>query len=738
MQHLPTDHVRHNEPEAAMYGTPRPSVSAVKADRLETDTFRLMGRVSGGRYEQAFGDVRPAVLAHYRDLEHLRYDYPLILLENDRDGGFVTSLSETVDRVLTAVAPKGIGGERLRKMGLNIEAEIRSSTARGTSGRLKQLWKEVSERLLAGAGKTGDDALVEITASLGDALRTDGLLLDCDAETPLHFFRHAWEAIQRNRERRIRTDIENRILKLNDILKADYMRSEQGRSPGVLKLSLGDIHGDVFDFERLSTILGKARPGDALPEARRRRIESALAVLESQRFVGLTGTGTHGGSYGYFFESGAEALRAIRDRLDEMVSLLKAIAIADLEIANRYDASLHDAVLDRFDARFVSPDDFSLFPTYFVHLRDHPIVAEEQASLIEILSSDMPVKVLLQSDDILGELAASATPSVAGTPGSRLARMAIGLDAAYVMQLAASHLYQLREAALNGMAYAGPTLFSVFSGATGHAGGLPPYLVAAAAVESRAFPTFVRDPGTGTDGASRVRIDANPQAESDWVVHRLDYEDENLNRTPDEVAFTFVDFALCDDRLSGHLDSVPRTCWSDDMLPVTEALESGDCDPFNAIPFVPVVDENDVLHRTIVDNALIHAARRCRAAWRGLRALSDEPGRDAAAAIEEPVTSAPPESDQRAPQPEAGGTSDSPYIETPRCTSCNECTKINSRMFAYDENKQAYIADPDAGTFRQLVEAAEHCQVAIIHPGLPRNPNEADLDALLERAQSFT
>ena len=58
-------------------------------------------------------------------------------------------------------------------------------------------------------------------------------------------------------------------------------------------------------------------------------------------------------------------------------------------------------------------------------------------------------------------------------------------------------------------------------------------------------------------------------------------------------------------------------------------------------------------------------------------------------------------------------------------------------MFAYDENKQAFVKDPDAGTYRQLVEAAELCQVAIIHPGKPRNPGEPGLDELVARAAAF-
>ncbi len=72
-----------------------------------------------------------------------------------------------------------------------------------------------------------------------------------------------------------------------------------------------------------------------------------------------------------------------------------------------------------------------------------------------------------------------------------------------------------------------------------------------------------------------------------------------------------------------------------------------------------------------------------------------------------------------------------------RCSSCNECIQLNSKMFAYDANQQAHIVDPDAGTYRELVEAAESCQVAVIHPGKPRNPAEPGLEELLKRAEPF-
>ena len=76
-----------------------------------------------------------------------------------------------------------------------------------------------------------------------------------------------------------------------------------------------------------------------------------------------------------------------------------------------------------------------------------------------------------------------------------------------------------------------------------------------------------------------------------------------------------------------------------------------------------------------------------------------------------------------------------PWIESIRYTSCDECTGINNKMFAYNEEGQAYIKDPRAGTFRELVLAAEKCAPSVIHPGDPLNPDEKDLDKLIERAE---
>ena len=80
---------------------------------------------------------------------------------------------------------------------------------------------------------------------------------------------------------------------------------------------------------------------------------------------------------------------------------------------------------------------------------------------------------------------------------------------------------------------------------------------------------------------------------------------------------------------------------------------------------------------------------------------------------------------------------DEPYIDTPLCTACDDCTTMSAQIFAYNEDKQAYIKDAAAGTYQELVLAAEKCPVSIIHPGKPRNADEPNLDEWITRAKPY-
>ena len=80
---------------------------------------------------------------------------------------------------------------------------------------------------------------------------------------------------------------------------------------------------------------------------------------------------------------------------------------------------------------------------------------------------------------------------------------------------------------------------------------------------------------------------------------------------------------------------------------------------------------------------------------------------------------------------------DQPWVDTMLCTSCNDCLNLNPLLFVYNENKQAELGDMNAGTFAQLVEAAEICPAKCIHPGQPVNADEPGLEDLVKRAAPF-
>ena len=755
----------------------------MSADLLEFAALAPKGKSSADdRDEVGEPSLRPALLAAYRELAKLRHDYPLVLTAGDGDAALARSLSDVIDEILRDIAPRGMAGERLRKHVLGLEDRMRALVSHGAKESLSLLWDLAENDLFAdadGADGSGETALRESLSAARGALRFDGPVIDCDAEAPARLLTHGWTVAGKIKAERFLDRLDGLILKLSDILKADFMKSDEARSPDRLERSLGPVYGAVFDFDEMSRILGEASPNDVLSASRRQRIRAALSVLESQRFF-VPGGGREKGKrrqqpHSFVFDSCTRALEAFEERLPEMVEVIKAMSIAELEIANRYKATRHDSFFGRFDRRSLTPDDVALFPSYLVCLRNGHYDAAEQARLIEALSSGLPVKVLVQSDDILEEAPVGAGQFSFGIKSVQLATMALGLNSAYVLQSGASHLYRLRDRILKGMTFQGPALFSIFSGAVRDASGAarnalaaPPYLMAAAAMESRAFPAFTYDPAAGRDWAARFCIGDNPQAEAPWPVHRLRYEDEDLQRMSDDVAFTFVDFVACDGRYRGCFARVPRSEWREDMVPASEVIERAPGDAPENVPYIPMIDEDDVLHRVVVADELIDAARRCGERWRSLQELGgidnshatrllareraiweeekarelaelrERTGREAEAPVVGEAAQPPQEiAPVDAEEPAEEAPTDEPYIETPRCTTCDECIELNKKMFAYDDNKQAYIADPDAGPYRELVEAAEVCQVCIVHPGKPRNPNEADLAELIERAEPF-
>lgn len=723
--------------------------------------FYLTGCRDGSGLAPFDAACRPALFAGYADLASLRYDLPMVL---NREGGAdraVLSLSTMIDEAV-AMMDEGAERDRVARHGYRIEREIRRATAGKGSADLEELWKSAAVRL----AEVGDEDVAESAEYLWRGFRAKGDIVDAGAEMPASVIRHAWQAAQAVKAAAFRKRAERLLFKLRSILEAESIGSPAGRAPDRLMAAVGSSFARSFDFDTMSRLLTDAKPNFGLSEQRRERVEWLIDVIERQRFIPMTGEAD---AYVFGFDRCSGALEAYRERRDEAATLLKALAIAELETKGEYRETAHDRLFDGYGSNGLDAAELAELPDYLITMTADDADPAEIAELISVLAAGLPVKVLFRTDDILEPAPLAEGHITMGLSARQLVQTAIGLTDVFVVQAAASHLFQKRGAIVAALNYDGPALFNIFSGAGGQTPGIPAYLVAAAAMESRAFPALVYDPSAGHDWATRFDVSDNPQPEQDWPVNRLAYEDGLLQARRDDVAFTFADFAALDARCAGNFAMVSGTDTDGAMASVPDMLQQEPSEMPDRVPAIALIDGDGTLRRATVDRRIMLEAKRCLAMWHSLqelggihnshaeRLVAREPaaltelaaGQHAAgssSAAEASVSpqaaavSAEPAAVQPAPAAEIApeeGHGDDPYIETARCTSCNECTNVNNRMFAYNAEKQAYIADADAGTFRQLVEAAEGCQVSIIHPGRPRNPKEPGLEDLIKRAAAF-
>lgn len=715
--------------------------------------FHLTGRHSDPAAATALPPgLRPALLAPYRRLQDLRHDYPVVLA--DGAGEYAVALTAVVDGALRAVAPEGAPGEALRKRALHVEARVRLRVATGERRKLSALWQAVVEDSCPASEP--ETYQRDMAAVLG-AFACDGELAGCDAGLPARFVRHAWSVVQREKARSALARIEALTIRLENILRADHARSPEALTGPSLQGTFGPAHRDLFDFAAMSRLLNAHVPRGGLSTSRRLRIETALTALRTQRFFKSLDEENDALAAQFIFDTTGAALDAFLQRLPEMVALHRALHVAELEADGLYAEDTHDAILRAIDETSLGATDLQFFPDFLVCTASG--VAGANPALLEALSAGVPLNVLVQLDELLETSQPGRAHFAFGMRGAQLGLAAMSFGDAFVLQTAASNLVQMRDAVQRGLRHAGPALFVVYAGDAASADGLPSYLVSAAAMQSRALPAFVYDPGAGPGLAERFSLVNNPQVDNDWPIEPLTYADPDLQAVTEQVAFTAVDFALCDPRHSNHFAVAPRSDWGDGMIPVAKWLQQPPADPSGAVPYIVAVDEADLLCRLVVDGQLMRAALRCREGWHRLQELGDvHDSRIERALAREREAMAPPAfvapaaassttgteasvGEPKLPEAAIAGESardpDVACIETLRCSSCNECTLAFPKMFAYNENQQAYIRDLQAGTYRQLVEAAESCQVSVIHPGKPWNPHEPGLDELLERAKPF-
>ncbi|NNK32527.1 MAG: pyruvate ferredoxin oxidoreductase, partial [Xanthomonadales bacterium] len=294
------------------------------------------------------------------------------------------------------------------------------------------------------------------------------------------------------------------------------------------------------------------------------------------------------------------------------------------------------------------------------------------------------------------------------------------------------------------------------------------------AVESRTYPLFRYDPDGGATVAECLDLDGNPASDLDWPVAKIQYMDSGREKEM-ELSTTFVDFAVTEARFRKHFRKIPRDAWNDDMVMVSEYLDLDADEREEKVPFVWALDAKRELSRLLVSDAMIESAQDRRAFWNMLRELAEmeeAPAAEDEVQIESrirqevvqkiasglmgmvsgsgaldmdamlgtmPAAAEPGARPQlkAVETPAPAGDYMAPWIDTEECTECDECILINSNIFEYNADKKAIIKNPDGGPYRDLVKAAEKCTAEIIHPGLPRDRSEKDIEKWIKRAEKF-
>jgi pyruvate-ferredoxin/flavodoxin oxidoreductase len=382
------------------------------------------------------------------------------------------------------------------------------------------------------------------------------------------------------------------------------------------------------------------------------------------------------------------------------------------------------------------------------------------------------------------------------SPGKQEMRKEMGLigmahRTAYVMQSTIAHANHMIEGFIRGLKARRPALFNLYTSCQPEhgIGDDKSTQQAKLVVESRAYPLYRYDPELGRTLQQCIDLEGNPALEQDWPTYDLKYREGAHEKTMG-VPMTFADFAMTEVRFRKHFRIAPPDTWNENMVPLSEFLDLDPEDREGRFPFIWSIDHKQQLTRLLVALPMVLACEERRDFWtllRGIAGVGDKPpqrseieaevrdelSRRITAGILQlltggggsvggmtgeltapgPATAGPPAVSSSNGSPPlirptvAGGPSSeaiaratsgggiAPWIDSERCTACDECIKINPNIFAYDSNKKAFIKNPQGGPFKDLVKAAERCTAQIIHPGLPADRSGKDIDKWIARGQ---
>ncbi len=475
-----------------------------------------------------------------------------------------------------------------------------------------------------------------------------------------------------------------------------------------------------------------------------------------------------------FQDSTSMAMGVFEGHMAKMAEGFKTIRKAELELKGEYKPSEHDDFFTYFNWHQFTDEEWLLCPPVVALGGDGAMYDIGFQNLSRMMASGKPIKVIVVDTQVYSNTGGQAcTSGFIGQisdmaqygkvwKGKSEPRKEIGLIAmahrnTYVLQGTMANTSQMIEGFIDGLMTKRPALFNLYTtcqpehGVGDDLGAHQAKL----AMESRAYPIFKYNPDKGVKPEEAFDLSGNPAMDQLWPTYKLKYLQNGRERSM-ELAMTFADFALTEARFRKHFRKVPRDAWNENMVVLADFLEMSEDEREGKFPFIWAVDRKQQLNRVMVAKPIVESCEERRDFWIMLRAIAGVKtekveevdveskiraevvgkiaqglmklaGGDGNGIVDLAMGNEPQQGQAQAkqqetaaaPAPEAGGNYLAPWLETEDCTSCDECIKLNSNIFAYNENGKAYIKDPKGGPYQDLVKAAEKCTARVIHPGLP-------------------
>lgn len=786
-----------------------------------------------------------ALLAPYIEASPLRTAYPLWIPDKETyakmpdfpSGGYQT-VANLLEEAANVIAPGEEEGAVLKANLSRFERIIRLKlSVAGEAFKAGPLWEDAAQEIQKELQLKGVEALVFSgnLSKLQKQLPAGGMVVPFSQNTPLNLLAAFLEENQRERAEILRSKLKGILPALRDVIAIEKQKLPEAKDAGQLKQGL-DFAGAFVNFDALAEVLPEAGVAD-LSKSRFQRLEQVLSTLEGAEnalcgksgLIALSRT-FHEKSifnWGQQFSSATfsvvepeevfpAASAMFAENMTGAAQILKAFRIAQLELENHYQEDLHDDWFGHFNWKMFSDDEMALCTPVVLFLEAEGLMGGSLQAFSQCLASNIPVKIVALPEQGSGGKEMAYRPEPAA--------LAIAHRNAYVLQTAALDPFALLAGFKEGFVGNMPAFFYLTSaGVAGDNTGDKGYLNTLAAVEGREFCGVSYHPGKGPNWGSRFSLVQNPDPESDWPNHSLEYKIGKSGTASETIAFTYADYACAVGALSSHFHLVPPRFWHADLIPLAQFLTLSPKENASRVPFVWVADQDNRLHKAAVAWPLVEVARQRLDFWKYLQENAGIHSYHAERAVEkktkelesdfqkrlsqmkseqqtalvEAQTAAVEEAMERlasallgldmeglsftgkaaerprtatapaAPAPEkevetlvakaeqvvasaAAAPAPPPaapavdeamevdaWIDTPLCTSCNECIENNPQIFQYNEDKQAFVANPRGGPFADIVKAAERCPVSIIHPGTPWEKDDPDMKELVERAKPF-